>query len=169
MTIKTTGLHVAAGDQLPSIGLRASDGYLLNLRSFVGKQPVVLLFFGAPTLQGAAREAGDALVEAMKRAHQRLAQAGVALIGITCDNEEQQKHYIEQHELPFLLFSDERRSAVELLGVPTTVEGENYNARPTAFAVARDGTIVDIVENAAPKGLVARLLESIEEAHPAEG
>ena len=33
--------------------------------------------------------------------------------------------------------------------------------RPTAFAVGIDGTILDIVEQAAPKGLVARLLEAI--------
>ena len=164
MTTNAAGLHVGVGDQLPSVGLRATDGYLLNLRSFVGKQPAVLVFFGAPTLEGAARDAGDALVDGLKRGFERLAQAGIALVGITCDNEEEQKQYAEQHELPFLLYSDERRSAVELLGVPTTVDGENYNARPTAVAVSRDGRIVDVVENAAPKGLIARLLESIEES-----
>ena len=166
MTIKSAGPRVQAGDPMPSVGLRASDGYLLNLRSFVGKQPAVFVFFGAPTLSGQAREAGDALVEALKRAQSRLTQAGVALVGVTCDNEEQQKQYIEKQELPFLLFCDERRSAVDLLGVPTTVKGENYNAVPTAFAVAVDGTVVDVVENAAPKGLIARLMESIEEGHP---
>jgi peroxiredoxin Q/BCP len=168
MTTNAAGLHVGVGDQLPSVGLRASDGYLLNLRSFVGKQPAVLVFFGGPTLDGAARDAGDALVDGLKRGYERLTQAGIALVGITCDNEEQQKQYIERHELPFLLFSDERRSAVELLGVPTTADGDNYNAQPTAVAVSRDGTIVDVVENAAPKGLIVRLLESIEESHPAQ-
>lgn len=165
MTIKSAGPRVQAGDPMPSVGLRASDGYLLNLRSFVGKQAAVFVFFGAPTLSGQAREAGDALVEALKRAHPRLTKAGIALVGITCDNEEQQKQYLEEHALPFLLFCDERRSAVDLLGVPTTVKGENYNAVPTAFAVAVDGTIVDVVDNAGPKGLIARLMESIEEGH----
>jgi peroxiredoxin len=168
MTIQSAGLRVEPGDPLPSVGLRASDGFLLNLRSFVTKQPVVLVFFGGPTLTGAAREAGDELVDALKRAQPRLTQAGVALIGITCDNEEQQKQYIEEHDLPFLLFCDERRSAVELLGVPTVVDGDNYDAVPTAFAVGTDGIIVDIVENATPKGLIARLLESLEEARPAQ-
>jgi peroxiredoxin len=168
MTIQSAGLRVEPGDPLPSVGLRASDGFLLNLRSFVTKQPVVLVFFGGPTLTGAAREAGDELVDALKRAQPRLTQAGVALIGITCDNEEQQKQYIEEHDLPFLLFCDERRSAVELLGVPTIVDGDNYDAVPTAFAVGTDGIIVDIVENASPKGLIARLLESLEEARPAQ-
>ena len=46
------GLAVNVGGPIPSVGLRASDGYLLNLRSFVGKQPVALLFFAAPTADG---------------------------------------------------------------------------------------------------------------------
>jgi hypothetical protein len=35
------------------------------------------------------------------------------------------------------------------------------NAEPTAFAVAADGTILDVVPRAEPRGLVARLLEAI--------
>ena len=37
------GLTLHVGEPIPSIGLRATDGYLLNLRTFVGKQPVVLI------------------------------------------------------------------------------------------------------------------------------
>jgi peroxiredoxin len=167
-TITPSGLHVAVGDQMPSIGLRASDGFLLNMRSFVTKRPVIFAFFAAPSLSGPQREAGDALAQALKAGYERITAAGVAVIGITCDNEEQQAEYIKEQELPFLLFCDERRSAVELLGVPVTADGENYNAAPTVFAVARDGTIVDIVENAHPRGLLARLLEAIAE-HDAPG
>ena len=51
-------LKVDVGDPLPSVGLRATDGYLLNLRSFVTKQPAVIVFFGAPTATGAASGEG---------------------------------------------------------------------------------------------------------------
>ena len=161
MTTATAGLKVKIGDQIPSVGLRATDGYLLNLRSLVSKQPVILLFFGGPTLKGAARERGDALALALKGAHPRLARQGVTIMGVTTDNELQQKAYVEEQQLPYLLFSDERRIAVLQLGIPTTEARGNTNAEPTAFAVGIDGTILDIVEQAAPKGLVARLLEAI--------
>jgi peroxiredoxin Q/BCP len=157
----TAGLKVKIGDQVPSVGLRATDGYLLNLRSLVGKQPVVLLFFGGPTLKGAARERGDALAEALAEAHPRLTRQGVTIMGVTTDNEEQQAAYVKELGLPYLLFSDERRIAVSQLGIPTTEVRGNVNAEPTAFAIGVDGTILDIVEQAAPKGLVARLLEAI--------
>jgi peroxiredoxin Q/BCP len=161
MSTATAGLKVKIGDPMPSVGLRATDGYLLNLRSLVGKQPVIVLFFGGPTLKGAARERGDSLAEALKDAHERLARQGVALMGVTTDNEQQQKAYVEELGLPYLLFSDERRIAVSQLGIPTNEVRGNINAEPTAFAVGSDGTILDIVEQAAPKGLVARLLEAI--------
>jgi peroxiredoxin Q/BCP len=161
MSTATAGLKVKIGDPIPSVGQRATDGYLLNLRSLVGKRPLILVFFGGPTLKGAARERGDAMAEALKDAYPRLEKQAVAVIGVTTDNEQQQKTYVEELALPYLLFSDERRIAVELLGIPTTNERGNINAEPTAFAVSKDGIILDSVEKAAPKGLVARLLEAI--------
>jgi peroxiredoxin len=161
MTTATSGLRVQIGDPIPSIGLRATDGYLLNLRSFVGKRPAIVLFFGGPSLRGAARQRGDALGLALKDAFARLERHGVGLIAVTTDSERQQADYVAELQLPYLLFCDERRIAVELLGIPTTSARGNINAEPTAFAVSIDGIILDIVEQAAPKGLVARLLEAM--------
>lgn len=155
------GLRVQIGDQMPSVGLRATDGYLLNLRSFVGKRPSIVVFFGGPSLTGAARQRGDALALALKDAYPRLERNGVGLIVVTTDNERQQAAYVEELQLPYLLYCDERLIAVNLLGIPTTTIRGNVNAEPTAFAVGIDGTILDIVEHATPKGLVARLLEAI--------
>jgi peroxiredoxin Q/BCP len=158
---RSAALKVKIGDPIPSAGLRATDGYLLNLRSLVGRQPMVLLFFGGPSLKGATRRHGDALAMALKDAYARLEEKGVAIIGVTTDNEKQQAAYVAELGLPYLLFSDERRIGTELLGIPTANVRGNINAEPTAFAVGIDGTILDIVEQPAPKGLVARLLEAI--------
>jgi peroxiredoxin len=157
----TTGLRVQIGDQMPSVGLRATDGYLLNLRTFVGKRPAIVVFFGGPSLKSAARERGDALALALKDAYPRLERNGVGLIAVTTDNEQQQAAYVEELQLPYLLYCDERLIAVNLLGIPSTTVRGNVNAEPTAFVVGIDGTILDIVEQATPKGLVARLLEAI--------
>ena len=161
-------LKVNLGDQMPSVGLRATDGYLLNLRSFVGKQPSILLFFGAPSLSGAARERGDSLVDAFVEGARRLSTAGVGVMAITTDSEVQQTAYVEERKLPLLLLSDERRTAVQALGVPTSKDGRNINALPTAFAVGVDGTVLDIVEDASPRGLVARLLDAFREPDATE-
>jgi peroxiredoxin len=145
------GLKVRIGEPIPSVGLRASDGYLLNLRSFVGKQPVAFVFFAGPTAQGAQRRRGVKVAEALAAGHDRLADAGVAVVGVTTDNEAQQSAWIGEHQIPFLLFSDERRSAVDLLGIPMSVDGENHNVtRPVVLVVARDGTLAAVVGDPDP-------------------
>ena len=161
MSPTATGLRVQVGDQLPSVGLRATDGYLLNLRSFVGKRPAIFVFFGGPSLRGARREEGDELARSLSASYERLERAGIELVGVTTDSQEQQSAYADELQLPFLLFCDERRTAVNMLGVPTHEERGNVNAEPTAFAVALDGTICDVVERAETRGLIARLIEAI--------
>ncbi len=155
------GLRVRTGDPMPSVGLRATDGYLLNLRSHVGVRPSIVVFFGGPSLKGSARERGDQLATALREALPRLERAGVGLVAVTTDSERQQAEYVAALELPYVLFSDERRTAVAMLGIPTRNERGNVNAEPTAFAVAQDGMVLDVVERVEPRGLIARLLEAI--------
>jgi peroxiredoxin len=162
----TTNLRV--GDPLPSVGLRATDGYLLNLRSFVTKQPVLLLFFGAPTLRGAARRRGTAAIEALIAGHDRLQEAGIAVAAIGTDSEQQQAEYAKGLSLPFLLMSDERRSAVELLGVETVADGANVNvAKPVALAVDGDGYVRAIFDPVEPTSLVDGTIRALSEPIPA--
>lgn len=157
-------ITLAAGDELPSVGLRASDGYLLNLRSFVTKQPAVLLFFGAATLKGAAAAPGLAAITTLAAAHRRLHQAGIAVAGISCDSEQEQIDFAAQHRLPFLLFSDERRSAVDMLGLPTVAQGDNVNmARPVAIAVDRDGIVRAVIDRVEPQYLVEQVMGVLSE------
>jgi thioredoxin-dependent peroxiredoxin len=159
---------LAAGDPLPSVGLRATDGYLLNLRSWVTKQPAVLLFFGAPTLSGAGRRKGLKAVEALAGGFKRLREAGIAVAGISCDSEEQQTEFAAKQKLPFLLLSDERRSAVEMLGIDTVADGDNINvAAPVVIAVDRDGTIRTVIERVEPDVLVDTVVGALSEPIPA--
>jgi peroxiredoxin Q/BCP len=160
-------LKVRAGDQIPSIGLRASDGYLLNLRSFVTKQPVAFLFFGAATMQGAARRTGHKVSEALAEGYERLREAGIAVVGVSCDSAEQQTEYIAEHKLPYLLFSDERRSAVDILGIPTVNAGDNYNvAAPVVLAVDMDGVIRAVLEKPIPEIVVESIMRAFAEPLP---
>lgn len=161
-------ITLSAGDELPSVGLRATDGYLLNLRSFVTKQPAVLLFFGAPTLKGAAAAPGLAAIRALAAAHRRLHQAGIAVAAISCDSEQEQIDFVAQHNLPFLLLSDERRSAVDVLAIPTVSKGDNVNvARPVAIAVDRDGIVRAVIDRVEPQFLVEQVMGVLSEPMPA--
>jgi peroxiredoxin len=161
-------IRVAPGEPLPSVGLRATDGYLLNLRSFVTKQPAALLFFGGPTLRGAAAEPGLAAVRALAAGYRRLHQAGIAVAAISCDSEQQQAAFANEQQLPFLLLSDERPSAVEMLGIPTTSQRDNVNvARPVVIAVDRDGAVRAVIERVEPQYLIEQVISVLSEPIPA--
>jgi peroxiredoxin len=160
-------MKLAPGDPIPSVGLRATDGYLLNLRSWVTKQPAVILFFGAPTLAGAARRKGQKAVEALTAGYDRLREAGIAVAAVSTDSEQQQTDFATSQKLPFLLYSDERRSAVEMLGVETVAKGDNVNvAQPVAIAVDRDGIIRAVIERVEPDALVDQLMRALSEPIP---
>jgi peroxiredoxin len=161
VTLTAPGLRVSIGDQLPSVGLRATDGYLLNLRSFVARSPSIVVFFAGPSLRGDRRAAGDLMATTLAQAYPRLERAGIGLVAVTTDSEQQQAAYVQELELPYLLYCDERRTAVQLLGIPTRNERGNVNAEPTAFAISIDGEILDLVARAEPRGLVARLVEAL--------
>jgi peroxiredoxin len=161
-------MNLQVADALPSVGLRATDGYLLNLRSFVTKQPSLHLFFGALTLSAAARRKGMKSIEALVTGHDRLREAGIAVVAISADSEEQQAEFTKKNELPFLLMSDERRSAIELLGIETVASGQNVNvAKPVAIAVDVDGYVRGIFDPVDPETLVDATIRALSEPIPA--
>jgi len=160
-------LKVKVGDQVPSVGLRASDGYLLNLRSLVTKQPVAVLFFGAATLEGAARRRGTKAAVALGNGYERLREAGIEVTGVSCDSAEQQTEYLQETRLPYLLMSDERRTAVEMLGIPTVAAGENVNvAQPVLIVIGRDGEIREILTEIDPSATVDQVMAALAEPMP---
>ncbi len=161
----STGLPIAIGAPIPSVGLRASDGYLLNLRSFVGRQHVALLFFAGPTAEGAKGRRGERVADSLAAAQRRFETAGIAVVGITCDNERQQAEWIAARSFPYLLFSDERRTAVSILGIPLSHDGENHNVeRPWILVVAPDGLMRAVLRDPEPEYAADVVLAAVRRA-----
>ena len=168
MSRTTASLSVQVGDPIPSIGLRATDGYLLNLRSWVSKTPVAHVFFAGPTLSGAARAEADVLARELAAAVPRLDAAGIAVVGITTDNERQQKDYATALNLPFLLLSDERLIASQALGVPVAEKRGNKNvAQPVLIGVDETGLVRGVCHQPDPRLVAAIILETFREPLPA--
>lgn len=168
MSRNSPSLAVNVGDPIPSIGLRATDGYLLNLRSWVGKSPVGLLFFTGPTATGDGRKIGESLARDLAGAVPRLTEAGVAVAGITTDNERQQSDFASSLNLPFLLMSDERLIASQSLGVPVaTKRGTTNVVTPVLVGVDETGIIKGIFWDPDPRLMVAIVLEVFREPLPA--
>lgn len=168
MSRTAVGLKVQVGDPIPSIGLRATDGYLLNLRSWVGKSPVGLVFFAGPSLTGATRKTGEGLARNLAAGVPRLDAAGIAVAGITTDNERQQTEFATALNLPFLLLSDERLIAVQALGVPVAAKRGTTNVvHPLVLAVDEAGLVRGVYRDPDPRLVAAIVLEVFREPVPA--
>ena len=161
-------LKVKVGDAVPSIGLRATDGYLLNLRSWVGKTPVAHVFFAGPSLSGAGRTAGEALARTLSAETARLTEAGIAVVGVTTDNEREQADFVKDLDLPFLLLSDERQIASGALGIPVVERRGNTNvATPVLIGADEAGFVRGIYHDPDPRLVAAIILEFFREPLPA--
>jgi peroxiredoxin len=164
----TAALKVQVGDPIPSIGLRATDGYLLNLRSWVSKSPVAHVFFAGPSLSGAGRTAGEVLCRTLAAESARLTEAGIAITGVTTDNEREQANFVRDLDLPYLLLSDERRIASEALGVPVVVRRANANvAAPVLIGVDEAGFVRGVYHDPDPRLAAGIILEIFREPLPA--
>ncbi|CAN5757750.1 hypothetical protein BH20CHL8_BH20CHL8_01290 [soil metagenome] len=90
------------------------------------------------------------------------------MAAISCDSEQQQIEFVAEHSLPFLLLSDERRSAVGILGIPTMSQRENVNvARPVVIAVDREGIVRAVIARVEPQYLVEQVMSVLSEPMPA--
>jgi peroxiredoxin len=164
----TASLKIQVGDPIPSIGLRATDGYLLNLRSWVGKSPVAHVFFAGPSMSGAGRLAGEVLARTLATEAARLTEAGIGVAGVTTDNERQQADFARDLDLPFLLLSDERQIASEALGIPVVQRRGNTNvATPVLVGADEAGFVRGVYHDPDPRLVAAIIFEIFREPLPA--
>jgi mycoredoxin-dependent peroxiredoxin len=133
-------MSIEVGQQAPDFTLRDQDGNEVTLSSFSGERPVVLVFVPfafTPVCQGELCELRDDLPA--------FEQAGVQLLGITCDRQFSNKAWSEQQGFNFPILSD---------GWPHGAVAQAYGAFNEALGCAnrrtviidRDGVIVDIFE-----------------------
>ena len=98
----------------------------------------------------------------------RLGEAGIAVTGITTDNERQQADFVRDLALPFLLLSDERRIASEALGIPIVEQRGNANvATPVMIGVDETGVVRGVYHDPDPRLMAAIILEIFREPLPA--
>lgn len=133
-------MSIQIGEQAPDFTLRDQDGNEVRLAGFRGERPVVLVFVPfafTPVCQGEFCELRDDLAS--------FQDAGVQLLGITCDRQFSNKAWSDQQGFNFPILSD---------GWPHGAVAQSYGAFNEALGCAnrrtvvidRDGTIVDLFE-----------------------
>lgn len=123
------------GKPAPDFTGTTYDGKVVTLSSFRGR-PVVVYFYPKDETAGCTREACS-----FRDAWQDLTATGAVLIGVSMDDAESHKEFVERWKLPFVLLSDADGAIAAKYGVPLKTHGAtSFESRQT-FVIGPDGIV----------------------------
>ena len=130
------------GDKAPAINAIDQNTNSINLESLSGKK-VVLYFYPKDMTPGCTAQSCN-----LSDNYQLLQERGYEVIGVSCDSVKRHQKFIEKHNLPFNLISDEDQKVVNDYGVWQLKKfmGREYmGIVRTTFIIDEKGLISDII------------------------
>jgi peroxiredoxin Q/BCP len=126
-----------AGQDAPDFRLPDQDGKIRRLTTLLGGGPLILYFYPADFTPGCTQEACD-----LRDLHNRILASGLRVVGVSPQSPDSHRRFREKHALPFLLLSDEDKSAIKAYGVDGPL---GIGVRRATFLVDERRRIADAV------------------------
>jgi peroxiredoxin Q/BCP len=142
---------LAIGAPAPAVTFDVHTGEHISLASLKGK-PVVVYFYPKDDTPGCTVEAQE-----IRDLYEALKKSGATVIGVSADDQDSHRAFVEKHALPFLLASDAAGELARAFGVPL----KNGRATRVSFVIGADGRIKRVFPQVTPKGHAAELLAAI--------
>jgi len=155
--------EVKMGSAVPDFTLPASDGSDFVLSEQRGKK-VVLYFYPKDATPTCTKEAC-----AFRDIHDRIAEQGAVIVGISPDPVKSHGKFIEKHQLPFLLLSDPERRVIDRFGVwvPKKMYGREYmGVERSTFLIDEAGTLIREWRKVRVKSHAEEVLEALTDSVP---
>jgi peroxiredoxin Q/BCP len=143
---------LAVGAPAPDFSSEAHTGEKVVLSKLKGKY-VVLYWYPKDDTPGCTKEACD-----FRDNWARLQKSGVAVFGISTQDNASHKAFAEKHKLPFPLLPDEKGDIAKKSGVPV-VDGK---ARRITYLIGKDGKVKHVWPKVTPVGHAGEILAQIE-------
>ena len=147
---------VTVGTMAPEFELEDQDGQLHSLEDYRNKW-VVLYFYPKDGTPGCTTEACEFRDNIFA-----FRDLGAQILGVSLDDVESHKAFVENHGLPFPLLADVDGVAATAYGVQTRMFGMKVAKRQT-FIIGPDGTIVKHYESVKPAEHSAEVLADLKE------
>jgi len=148
--------NLKIGDRAPEINAIDQNENSINLESYKGKK-VVLYFYPKDMTPGCTAQSCN-----LSDNYQLLQQKGYEVIGVSCDSVKRHQKFIEKHNLPFNLISDEDKKVVSDYGVWQLKKfmGREYmGIVRTTFIIDEKGLISDIISKVNTKEHTAQIIK----------
>ena len=148
------------GDKAPDFEVNDQDGVPVKLSDLHG-QKVVLYFYPKDMTPGCTAESCN-----LRDNYERLQHQGYEVLGISSDDEQSHRKFIEQQNLPFRLLADTDRKVHDAYGtwVEKQMYGRNYmgTARVT-FVIDEQGVIEDVIDKVDTENHTRQILKTAED------
>lgn len=149
--------HLKAGDKAPNFSLKNQDGKKVALKDFKG-QKLVLFFYPKDMTPTCTVEACN-----LRDHYSTLQQKGIAVVGISPDDESAHQKFIGKHELPYTLLADTDQTMLNAYGVwgEKSMYGRKYmGVHRTTFLINEDGKIHDVIVKVEAKNHAIQILKT---------
>tara|TARA_B100001250_G_C19426476_1_gene625583 strand:+ start:168 stop:620 length:453 start_codon:yes stop_codon:yes gene_type:complete len=143
------------GDKAPAIDSIDQNGDPITLEQFKGMK-VVLYFYPKDMTPGCTVQSCN-----LRDNHEALIDKEYIVLGCSADSPERHLKFIEKHNLPFSLISDENKRVLNDYGVwgPKKFMGREYDGiSRTTFIIDKKGIIEDIIEKVNTKEHTSQIL-----------
>jgi len=148
--------NLKIGDRAPEINAIDQNEKSINLESYKGKK-VVLYFYPKDMTPGCTAQSCN-----LSDNYQLLQEKSYEVIGVSCDSVKRHQKFIEKHNLPFNLISDEDKKVVSDYGVWQLKKfmGREYmGIVRTTFIIDEKGLISDIISKVNTKEHTAQIID----------
>jgi peroxiredoxin Q/BCP len=148
--------HLKIADKAPAINSIDQNGDAITLKQFKGKK-VVLYFYPKDMTPGCTIQSCN-----LRDNYQSLLNKGFVVLGCSVDSPARHVKFIEKHDLPFSLISDEDKKVVEdygVWGLKKFMGKEYMGISRTTFVIDENGLIEDVITKVDTKEHTSQILK----------
>tara|TARA_B110000091_G_C13813384_1_gene476386 strand:- start:2226 stop:2681 length:456 start_codon:yes stop_codon:yes gene_type:complete len=143
------------GDKAPSFSGIIEDESTISLSDFAGKK-LILYFYPKDMTPGCTVQSCN-----LRDNYNMLLKKGYAILGVSADSVARHQNFIDKHDLPFSLLSDEDHTVLNAFGVwgPKKFMGKEYDGiNRTTFVIDENGIIEEVIAKVKTKGHTEQIL-----------
>jgi len=152
---------LSVGDKAPAFQAKNQDGETVSLSDFKGKK-VVLYFYPKDDTPGCTKEACS-----FRDGWSKFRKRGVAVLGVSTDDEKSHRKFADKFSLPFPLLADPEKKIVTDYGVwgEKSMYGRKYmGTNRVTYVIDEKGKIAAVWPKVKPDGHADEILEAVQNA-----
>lgn len=149
---------ITEGDQEPKFELNDADGKQVKSSDFKGKKHVIY-FYPRDFTPGCTVEADE-----FSKEYKKFQKHGIEIIGISKDDVESHKKFVDKMNIPYVLLSDPEAEVCKKFGVwgKKQFMGKEYmGVQRSTFLVDEKGKIFKVFPAVKPKGHADEVLQAL--------